>query len=275
MQPGDTRTRPRATAIVVAVLIASGCGGGSTTMASDAASAAEWQALREARPEPLTGAARVAVGEVAFLGPFEWNFPEAVDASLGVTELVVAGLLRRPDLNFVERRRFEAGAEAERLGTRPRGQPPAGVSRSADFLARATWIPAGAAGSSVEIALVDPATGEVAATARRPVPADADPVLLARTIVAGIAQALDGAGRLPAWDDPLSEMNALASSGVSGVTTEALGNYLRGLAAEEVWRWEDARRGYAEAAKDPRFHEARSALARTARLRLGGTLAES
>ena len=111
-----------------------------------------------------------------------------------------------------------------------------------------------------------------AAAARRSVPADAHPVFLARAIVAGIVQALAGADRLPAWSDPLGEVNAAPSGGVSG---EALSSFLRGLAAEEVRRWEEARRGYAAAAADPRFPEARTALARTVRLRLGGTLAES
>lgn len=272
MHAARTRTHRRAVAVALAGLAVTGCGGGATSMASDVASEAEWRALREPRPEPLGGAARVAVGEISFLGAVEWDFPGTVSASLGMSELVVAGLLRRRDVDFVERRRFEAGAESERRGARPRGQPAAGVSRSADFIANATWVPAGAAGTSVEIALVNPETGDVAAAARRSVPADADPVLLARSIVDGIVQALAEADRLPAWSDPLGEVNAGPSGGVS---TDALASFLRGLAAEEVWQWEEARRGYAAAAADPRFHEARTALARTARLRLGGTLAES
>ena len=43
----------------------------------------------------------------------------------------------------------------------------------------------------------------------------------------------------------------------------------------ELWNWEEARRGYQAAAADPAFYEATAALGRTARLRLGGTLAES
>lgn len=264
--------RPAGALALAAGLTVAGCGGGAATMGSDVASEAEWRALREPRPGPLDGAARVAVGEVAFLGVVDWAFPGTVSAPLGISELVVAGLLRRRDVDFVERRRFEAGVESERRGARPRGQPPAGVSRSADFIANATWIPAGPAGTSVEISLVDPETGDVAAGSRRRVSPDADPVVLARTIVDGIVEALDEAGRRPAWSDPLGEMNAGAPGGVS---TDALASFLRGLAAEEVWRWEDARRGYAAAATDPDFHEARTALARAARLRLGGTLAES
>jgi hypothetical protein len=254
------------------MLALGGCGGRAATVAPDVASESEWRALRQPRPEPLDGAARVAVGDIAFLGAIDWPFSGSVGASLGISELVVAGLLRRRDVDFVERRRFDAGVAAEKLGARPRTQPPAGVSRSADFIANATWIAAGAAGTSLEIALVDPETGDVAAGARRSVPADADPVRLARIIVEGIMEALDEAGRRPVWSDPLAEVNAGASGGVS---PGAVASFLRGLAAEEVWRWEDARRGYSAAATDPDFHEARTALARAARLRLGGTLAES
>lgn len=277
MDPARRRSPRRAAAClaapaVLALATVAGCGGGAATVGSDVASEAEWRALRSPRPEPLQEAARVAVGEISFLGTVGWPFAGTVGAPLGISELVVAGLLRRRDVDFVERRRFEAGAQAERLGTRPRSQPPAGVSRSADFIANATWIPAGAAGTSLEIALVDPETGDVVAGARRGVSPDADPVGLARSIVEGILQALDEAGRRPDWADPLEEVNAGASGGVS---PEALASFLRGLAAEELWRWEDARRGYTAAAADPDFHEARTALARAARLRLGGTLAES
>ena len=60
----------------------------------------------------------------------------------------------------------------------------------------------------------------------------------------------------------------------SEVLDPALQSFLRGLAAEESWDWEGARRGYQAAASDPGFFEAPAALARAARLRLGGTLGE-
>jgi len=48
------------------------------------------------------------------------------------------------------------------------------------------------------------------------------------------------------------------------------------LASEEAWNWEGARVGYQEAgALESAFFEADVALARTARLRMGGTLGSS
>jgi hypothetical protein len=99
-----------------------------------------------------------------------------------------------------------------------------------------------------------------------------DAVRLGRQIVAGALGLLDELGRRPAWRDPLGDANSLATR---GVPTGALEHFLTGLAAEERWRWEEARRGYQSALEVAPFYEAEVALARTARLRLGGTLAES
>ena len=264
---GTLRT-PAWFAVAVTVAIA-GCGGGRAGSPGEAtASESEWRALSHPRPVPLSGAARVAVSDVEFLGAYPWRGPGTVTASLGVAELVVTGLLRRRDVHFVERRRFSAAAEAERAGIpRPRGAPAAGVSESADYATTAVWITLGPSQTTVEVRLAALESGRIAGATRVAVPSDADPVTLARTIVRGVVEVLDDMDQLPTWTDPRSES--------ASVSEEALRHFMMALAAEEIWDWEAARRGYQAAAADPSFHEAEVALARTARLRLGGTLAES
>ena len=61
----------------------------------------------------------------------------------------------------------------------------------------------------------------------------------------------------------------------SEISIQDVERFLRGLAAEELWNWEGARRSYEAATASPGFLEAEAALARTARLRTGGTLGES
>jgi hypothetical protein len=259
------------TTVAFTVATAGCAGAGSGTSGSATASDAEWRALSAPRPTPLAGAARVAVADVEFLGAYPWRGPGTVTASLGVAELVVTGLLRRRDVQFVERRRFAAAAEAERRGvTRPRGAPAAGVSPSADYATTAVWIPLGSDQTAVEVRLAGLETGRIAGATRVTVPSDVDPVTLARAIVQGVVDVLEEIDQLPNWTDPTSDGQAIAP-----VSEEALSHFLRGLAAEEIWDWEGARRGYQAAAADRSFHEAATALARTARLRLGGTLAES
>lgn len=100
---------------------------------------------------------------------------------------------------------------------------------------------------------------------------DADPVSVARSIVSSTLALLDELAGLPRSKAPAANV-----SDRERVSIEALRHFLRGLAAEERWDWEGARRSYQQAlAAEPHFHEARSALARTARLRLGWTLAGS
>ena len=99
------RTRLRSTLILL-LLAASACGGGATTGAADVATESERRALRQPRPEPLDFAPRVAVGAMQLVGTIDW--PRAgVTPELGVSELVVTGLLARRDVEFVERRRFD------------------------------------------------------------------------------------------------------------------------------------------------------------------------
>jgi hypothetical protein len=199
-----------------------------------------------------------------------------VTSELGVAELAVAGLLRRRDVHFVERRRFSAAAEAERRGeAKPAGQPPAGLSPGAEYSASAVWTPMGTDRAIVDVRLTHLETGDVAGAARVSVPVGTDPVTLGRAVVAGILSVLTDLGRRPAWEDPAGAdtqgANAMTAAGVS---PEAVRHFFLGLASEEVWDWEGARRGYQSATSDPAFYEAAAALARTARLHLGGTLGE-
>ena len=105
---------------------------------------------------------------------------------------------------------------------------------------------------------------------------EADPPALARTIITGALTALTEMGRLPTWSDPLPHA-APAAYRPTDVPAAAVDAFLRGLAAEERWSWERARVGYQEAVAlaGPAFFEAEAALARTARLRNGGTLGAS
>jgi len=202
-----------------------------------------------------------------------WSLGPAVSPDLALSELVIAGLLRRRDVELVERRRFNAAVDAERAGTpRPAGAPPAGVSRGAEILVTVVWLPLGAQ-ASLEVRLTRPQTGAVAAARRRTIPGDAEPVAAARAVVATILEALDELGQRPAWNDPVTD-SAPAEYRPSGVPTAAVARFLQGLAAEDRWNWEAARRSY-EAAAGAGFFEAEAALARTARLRTGGTLGES
>ena len=249
--------------------------GGSGSSAPPALSDAEWRALAAPRPAPLAGAPRLSLAEIQLLGAPPWPALDPLPAPLGFTELVVAGLLRRADVQVVERRRFGAAAEAERAGApRPPGAPPAGVSPGSELTASVAWVPLGSDGGTLEVRLTETATGRVAATRRARVPADPEPVGLARATVGTLLAALDELGRLPAWDDPVAGA-APPEYAVTGVPSEAVAAFVTGLAAEERWRWEEARVGYQAAARAAGFFEAEAALARTARLRLGGTLGES
>lgn len=258
-----------------AVLATVGCGGPAVTGGgAGVASEAEWRALRELRPEPLPDAPRLTVAEIRFVGSFPWPEAARPGPDLGVSELVVANLLRRRDVRFVERRRFDAAATAERRGEpAPPNRPPPGVSVGADLDLIVTWVPTTPGSANLEIRLTRLETGDIEGTTRVTIEGGADPVSVARSVASGALDLLNELGRLPDWDPPFPSANV---SGGDRVSIEALRHFLRGLAAEERWDWEGARRGYQQAlAAEPGFHEARTALERAARLRLGGTLAES
>ena len=79
-------------------------------------------------------------------------------------------------------------------------------------------------------------------------------------------------GRIPAWSDPFAYA-APTTFERTTISVSAVNAFFAGLASEEVWDWEGARAGYQAAeALNPSFFEADVALARTARLRSGGTL---
>jgi len=264
--------------LALSALLVAGCGGGGGTAPTGAAlpgraSDAEWAALATPRPAPLAGAPRVSVGEVQILGEPTWGSPQGIEIGLGMAELVSAGLLRRSDVQFVERRRFAAAVEAERRGQSREGAPPAGVSPGARYIVAATWASVGLDSAFVDIRLSDAQTGAVLATWRGATAPDADPVSVARRVVSGTLAALDKLGERPAWQDP-DPTAAPPGYRPSGVPDAAVASFFRGLAAEETWSWERARMGYqgALSAGGASFVEAAAALARTARLRNGGTL---
>jgi hypothetical protein len=218
---------------------------------------------------------RLSLTGVELLADPPWSLVTSVPKSLALSELVVAGLLRRADVRFVERRRFAVAAEAERSGARrPAGAPATGISEGAEILASIVWVPLAGGQASLEVRLANAARGDVVATRRVLLPSDAEPVGVARQAVAALLASLREMDRLPAWTDPIP--GAAPSAYVaSGVSPRALEDFSEGLAAEEAWRWENARAAYQSAASSVGFFEASTALARTARLRLGGTLGEN
>ena len=125
------KRRPGVCALLVAVAVTMpswGCAGGGTTASPTPAMPETpenvWESLHQPRPEPLQGAAAVSVSEILLLGD-PWELHAPIPTSIGIQELVGAELLRRRDVNYVERRRFAAAAERERRGERrPPGAPP-------------------------------------------------------------------------------------------------------------------------------------------------------
>lgn len=279
--PSPALRHPPLLAALAASVLSAACGGGSgpavTTPAIAArASEAEWRALAQPRPVPLEGAPRVALAGVGIAGSPAWSPPQGIDVGLALTELAAAGLLSRQDVHFVERRRFAAAVDAERRGLpRPTGAPAAGTSPGARFVASATWSPLLADSGYVDVRLLDPASGTVVAGWRGSTPPGAGPLIVARTVVAGVLGALDGAEGRPAWHDPAGAPGAPGDPS-AGVPAQAVAEFLLGLAEEDAWRWEEARARYqrALATGGSGFVEAAAALARTARLRNGGTLGE-
>jgi hypothetical protein len=232
------------------VLVVTACGPGQSSVATASPSElddAAWQVLARPRVPQLTGAVRISVGEIALLDENPWGLDPSVPSSVGISELVATGLLRRRDVHFVERRRFAAAAELERRGeSRASGAPPAGVSPGPEFILLATWASFGAATAYLESRLIDPASGRVEHAWRTETPRDAD--------VVGVSRAIER----------------------TNISVSAVNAFFAGLASEEVWDWEGARAGYQAAeALDASFFEADVALARTARLRSGGTLGSS
>lgn len=259
---------------------AAGCAGPSAGAPPGEASTSEgvWESLRSPRPEPLDGAVRVTVSDMAVLGRGQWDENLPVSPALGLRELVSLNLLRRRDVHFVERRRFARAAERERRGEpRPEGAPAVGRSPGAELILTGSWVPAGADSASLDLRLTDAESGEVVRSWRTATPVDADLPSLARAAAGGCLQALQEMQRRPDWDDPLRSsalQPAPAEYRTASVPAGAVEAFLRGLEAEDRYEWERARTEYQRAVEigDPGFFEPDVALARAARLRTGGTL---
>jgi hypothetical protein len=254
-----------------------GCAGGGTAasppLVATTTPESLWESLDRPRPEPLAGAARITVSEIILLSD-PWGILSPIPTAVGLQELVSAGLLRRRDVEFVERRRFSRAAEMERRGqSRPRGAPTVGISPGAELVLAGSWAPASADAAYLDFRLTSAETGEVVTTFRRSTPISADPTALARRITSGLLGALEALGRLPAWTDPIPQA-APAGYQASGVSLGAVRAFFSGVAAEDRYDWEGARVAYQEALDEggSGFPEAEVALARIARLRNGGTL---
>ena len=99
-----------------------------------------------------------------------------VPPAVTIQELIGAGLLRRADMLFVERRRFAEAAERERRGLpRPPGSPPVGTSPGVELLLTGTMTPLLGDSAWIDMRLVDPATGGFRSAWRVGVPRGADP----------------------------------------------------------------------------------------------------
>ena len=251
------------TMVLLPVVVASACvAGGGPPSAVVVAPESVWQRLNRPRPQPLADAPRISVAELVLLGS-AWPGESAVSPSIGLQELVAAGLIRRRDIRFVERRRFAAAVEREAQGRpRLRNSPPTGDS------------------ATLDLRLIDVETSAVVAGWRTTIPQGIDPTSAARTIVGSTVSALRGLGRVPVWSDPLvsdAVDPAPTTFTPSGVPAEAVAAFLRGVEAEDRFDWEEARRGYQEAMEiaASAFFEPEVALARVARLRAGGTLGAS
>ena len=147
-----------------------------------------------------------------------------------------------------------------------------------EFVLTGSWIPAGDS-AALDLRLVEAESGEIVRSWRTLTPRQADPTSLARLVVGSTIEKLRELRRLPAWTDPLAGDVASAPAAyiASLVSLEAAADFVVGVAAEDRYDWEGARRGYQSALETagPTFLEADVALARVARLRAGGTLGGS
>ena len=83
------------------VLVVTACGPGRSSVATASPSElddAAWQVLARPRVPQLTGAVRISVGEIALLDENPWGLDPPVPSSVGISELVATGLLRRRDV---------------------------------------------------------------------------------------------------------------------------------------------------------------------------------
>lgn len=248
------------------------CASGGAAGGADAS----WESLLRPRPTARPGAARVAVGDIRLTDERPWELGTAATVSIGVQELVSADLLRREDVRFVERRRFAAAAERERRGLpAPAGAPPVGTSAGAELVLTGTMTPALGDSAYLALRLVDAATGSARAGWRVGIPPGGDPTAVARRTTGSLLAVLDSLRARPAWTDPLADAAPRAWR-ASGVPLPAVQSFFAGVAAEDAYDWEGARRAYqrARALGGAGFFEADVALARVARMHAGGTLGD-
>ena len=260
-----------------ALLLAAGttaCAGGPSmaTRAAPEFSDASWQALVQARPQAAMDAPRISVTGV-LLTADPWALSEAGSA-LALTELVVAGLLERTDVAFVERRRFVPAAERVRRGLpRPAGEPPVGTSPGAEWMLHVTVVTNPAVPGSLDMRLVHVQSGANRAGWRVEVPAGAELVGMARLITGSLLsklQELDLAAAGATSDGAQGYMG----SAVPPAATQA---FLSGVRWGDLYGWDLARAAYESAISlaGGSFPEAAAALRREARLRSGSPLGGS
>ena len=257
--------------LVLLIPLATACATGPPSADTSSTTHDPWVGLATPRTPPVSGAPRIALGEIVVTDA--WGATTPVTPSVGLQELVVAGMLRRGDVQVVDRCRFNALAELERQGLpRPAGAPALGVTPGAEFLLLRSTRALGDS-TFLELRLVNPSSGETRAAWRATAARVADPPALARAAVATLLEALMRLERLPSWEDPIPE--AAPSRYVpSGIPDAAWRAFLTGIAAEDRYDWEGARGAYQRALRlaGPSFLEAEAALARAARMRAGGTL---
>ncbi len=141
--------------------LASACasGGAPAPAALRPASEAEWQALLRARPAARPGSPRISIGTINLSDERPWSLDATIPVAVGFQELVGAGLLRREDVQFVERRRFAEAAERERRGLpRPAGAPPVGSSPGVEMILTGTLSPMLGDSAYLDLRLVEPTT---------------------------------------------------------------------------------------------------------------------
>jgi hypothetical protein len=263
--------------LVLLPLAACAAGAPPAPAAPATASDAEWQALVRPRPVARAGAPRIAIGQIAVGEGAPGSVASPVPPAAALQELVGAGLLRREDVQWVERRRFAEAAERERRGLpAPAGAPPVGTSVSAELILTGTMSPVLGDSAYLDLRLVDAATSANRAAWRVRVPRDADPTALARRVTGSMVAVLDSLGTLPDWTDAVADA-APRRWTPTRVPLAAVESFLRGVAAEDRYEWEVARRAYQRARElgGGTFYEAEAALARVARLHAGGTLGAS
>jgi hypothetical protein len=266
----------RTATVLVLVTIAGCTSSGPPPSSIPIAPERVWRTLERPRPESLASAARVSVSEIVVLTE-AWSIEAPISVDLGLAELIAAGMMRRRDVHYVERRRFSAAVDRERRGlAQPMNAPPIGTSPGAEYVLAGVWIAIGDS-ATLALRLVDVETSAVVTSWRTRTPLDADPAGLARTAIGSSLAALADLGRHPAWTDPLGSPAAPRLFLPSGVPEAAIEAFFRGVNAEDRFDWEEARRGYqlAQEIAGDDFFEPGVALARVARQRAGGSLGAS